>query len=46
MTYTKESSIENIIGVAATKIADAINADAIISAERATSDLYNEESPY
>jgi len=46
MTYTKESSIETIIGVAATKIADAINADAIIAAERATSDLYNNESPY
>ncbi len=46
MTYTKESNIENIMGITATKIADAINADAIISAERATSDLYNEESPY
>ncbi len=46
MALTRESSIENIIGTAATKIADDIGAQAIVTTERAASDLYNENSPF
>ncbi len=38
------TSIENLIGLAATKIAESIHADHIVSLEREKSDIYDEES--
>ncbi|HLC85935.1 MAG TPA: diadenylate cyclase [Candidatus Nanoarchaeia archaeon] len=46
MVYTKEGQISSILGVAATKIANEINANSIISVERTASDIYNDSSPY
>ena len=44
--YTKEGQIPSILGLTATKIANEINANSIISVERTASDIYNENSPY